>query len=192
MSGPPFRSCHPAEASDPGNISLSTPSSRRPPGSSVGMVGIPLGSTELGGGGLSPPSAALSPNSSAPVMSSLMPLSGMTPPLDSISVGGAEHTHMREHPEWRSYNLWSADHVRGAFGRQSSLRAPALDGASRSMRLAGSGAHVAPPAKQMMLQRLQHSHLDHQHHGDLDNGPSKNLIGLDQVGGLPQAVADAA
>src|SRR4029453_11181656 len=73
-----------------------------------------------------------------------------------------------------------------------SLRAPALDGASRSMRLAGSGAHVAPPAKQMMLQRLQHSHLDHQHHGDLDNGPSKNLIGLDEVGGLPQAVADAA
>src|SRR6266508_2577027 len=50
------------------------------PGSSVGMVGIPLGSTELGGGGLSPPSVALSPNSSAPVMSLLPPLSGMTPP----------------------------------------------------------------------------------------------------------------
>jgi hypothetical protein len=50
------------------------------PGSSAGMVGIPLGSTELGGGGLSPPSVALSPNSSAPVMSLLPPLSAMTPP----------------------------------------------------------------------------------------------------------------
>ena len=38
------------------------------PGSSVGMVGIPLGSTELGGGGLSPPSVALSPNASAPAI----------------------------------------------------------------------------------------------------------------------------
>ena len=38
------------------------------PGSSVGMVGIPLGSTELGGGGLSPPSVALSPNASAPAL----------------------------------------------------------------------------------------------------------------------------
>src|SRR6516164_2115379 len=37
------------------------------PGSSVGMVGIPLGSTELGSGGLSPPSVALSPNASAPL-----------------------------------------------------------------------------------------------------------------------------
>src|SRR5215813_5971248 len=41
------------------------------PGSSVGMVGIPLGSTELAGGGLSPPSVALSPNPSAPVTSAL-------------------------------------------------------------------------------------------------------------------------
>src|SRR5262249_35487084 len=31
------------------------------PGSTVGPAGIPLGSTELGGGGLSPPSVALSP-----------------------------------------------------------------------------------------------------------------------------------
>jgi hypothetical protein len=43
------------------------------PGSSVGMVGIPLGSTELGGGGLSPPSVALSPNASAPAIT-LAPL----------------------------------------------------------------------------------------------------------------------
>jgi hypothetical protein len=39
---------------------------------------------------------------------------------------------------------------------------------------------------------LQHPYLDHQHHGDLHNGPGKDLIGLDQVGSLPQAVADAA
>src|SRR4029450_13972940 len=45
------------------------------------MVGIPLGSTELGGGGLSPPSVALSPNPSAPVMSLLPPLA-TTPPSD--------------------------------------------------------------------------------------------------------------
>ena len=47
------------------------------PGSSVGPVGIPLGSTEIGGGGLSPPSVALNPNPSAPVVSLL---GGMTPP----------------------------------------------------------------------------------------------------------------
>jgi hypothetical protein len=50
------------------------------PGSSVGPVGIPLGSTEIGGGGLSPPSVALNPNPSAPAMGSLTPLGGMTPP----------------------------------------------------------------------------------------------------------------
>jgi len=55
------------------------------PGSSVGMVGIPLGSTELGGGGLSPPSVALSPNSSAPVMSLLPPLDTITPSNPSLS-----------------------------------------------------------------------------------------------------------
>src|SRR6516165_4696284 len=43
------------------------------PGSYVGMVGIPLGSTELGSGGLSPPSVALSPNASAPAIT-LTPL----------------------------------------------------------------------------------------------------------------------
>jgi len=50
------------------------------PGSSVGPVGIPLGSTEIGGGGLSPPSVALSPNPFAPAVSLLTPLSGITPP----------------------------------------------------------------------------------------------------------------
>ena len=41
------------------------------PGSSVGPVGIPLGSTEIAGGGISPPSVALNPNPSAPVVSLL-------------------------------------------------------------------------------------------------------------------------
>jgi len=50
------------------------------PGSSVGPVGIPLGSTEIGGGGLSPPSVALNPNPFAPAVSLLTPLSGMSPP----------------------------------------------------------------------------------------------------------------
>jgi len=50
------------------------------PGSSVGSVGIPLGSTEMGGAGLSPPSVALNPNPSAPALSLLTPLGGMTPP----------------------------------------------------------------------------------------------------------------
>src|SRR2546430_14386628 len=61
------------------------------PGSSVGPAGIPLGSTELGGGGLSPPSVALNPNLSAPVMSLLPPLSGMTPP-STPSVSAAPST----------------------------------------------------------------------------------------------------
>ena len=56
------------------------------PGSSVGMVGIPLGSTELGGGGLSPPSVALSPNASAPFMSSLSSLSTAQPSSPSLSL----------------------------------------------------------------------------------------------------------
>ena len=42
-------------------------------GSSVGRVGIPLGSTELGSGGLSPPSVALTTNPLAPLMT-LTPL----------------------------------------------------------------------------------------------------------------------
>src|SRR5215470_9845700 len=54
------------------------------PGSSVGMVGIPLGSTELGGGGLSPPSVALSPNASAPALT-LTPLPTLSNPSAPLS-----------------------------------------------------------------------------------------------------------
>jgi hypothetical protein len=62
------------------------------PGSSVGAVGIPLGSTELAGGGLSPPSVALSANPSAPGMGSLTPLT-MTPPSNpSLSLSTTQST----------------------------------------------------------------------------------------------------
>src|SRR5262245_65017956 len=54
------------------------------PGSSIGMVGIPLGSTELGGGGLSPPSVALSPNGSAPALT-LTPLPTPSNPSAPLS-----------------------------------------------------------------------------------------------------------
>jgi hypothetical protein len=54
------------------------------PGSSIGMVGIPLGSTELGGGGLSPPSVALSPNGSAPALT-LTPLPTLSNPSAPLS-----------------------------------------------------------------------------------------------------------
>ncbi len=54
------------------------------PGSSVGMVGIPFGSTELGGGGLSPPSVALSPNGSAPALT-LTPLTTLSNPSAPLS-----------------------------------------------------------------------------------------------------------
>jgi hypothetical protein len=53
-------------------------------GSSIGMVGIPLGSTELGGGGLSPPSVALSPNASAPALT-LTPLPTLSNPSAPFS-----------------------------------------------------------------------------------------------------------
>jgi hypothetical protein len=62
------------------------------PGSSVGMVGIPLGSTELGGGGLSPPSVALSPNASAPFMSSLGSLTTAQPSSPSLSLLTSQST----------------------------------------------------------------------------------------------------
>src|SRR5438309_5535411 len=61
------------------------------PGSSVGPVGIPLGSTEIGGGGLSPPSVALNLNPFAPAVSLLTPLSGMTPP-STPSISAAPST----------------------------------------------------------------------------------------------------
>jgi hypothetical protein len=48
------------------------------PGSPVRPVGIPMGATEMGGAGLSPPSVALIPNPSAPVMSTLNPLAPLS------------------------------------------------------------------------------------------------------------------
>src|SRR5262245_43362127 len=62
------------------------------PGSSVGMVGIPLGSTELGGGGLSPPSVALSPNPSAPGMTTLIPFATTMPSNSSSSLSTLQST----------------------------------------------------------------------------------------------------
>jgi len=61
------------------------------PGSSVGMVGIPLGSTELGGGGLSPPSVALSPNASAPAIT-LIPLPTPSNPSAPVSSSPPQST----------------------------------------------------------------------------------------------------
>jgi hypothetical protein len=80
-------------AGAPGTCAAASPplASSMGPGSSVGMVRIPLGSTELGGGGLSPASVALAPNPSAPVTSSLTPLSGMTP-SSTPSVSAAPST----------------------------------------------------------------------------------------------------
>jgi hypothetical protein len=93
VSGPPLFDGGGMAASAPGACAAfataSPPmASTMGPGSTVGPVGIPLGSTELGGGGLSPPSVALSPTPSAPVMNSLTPLGGMSPPATpSVSAG---------------------------------------------------------------------------------------------------------
>ena len=54
------------------------------PSPPLGMTS-PLGSTEMGGGGLSPPSVALTPNPSAPLMT-LSPLPGTTPSNPSATL----------------------------------------------------------------------------------------------------------
>jgi len=41
--------------------------------------------------------------------------------------------------------------------------------------------HVAAPAEQIALERLQQAGLDHQHHRDLHDGPGEDLVHLDQV-----------
>jgi hypothetical protein len=61
-------------------------------GSSVGRVGIPMGSTELGGAGLSPPSVALTTEPSAPVMSTLTPLTTTSPTNPSLSPSTSQST----------------------------------------------------------------------------------------------------
>jgi hypothetical protein len=88
------------------------------PGSSVGMVGIPLGSTELGGGGLSPPSVALSPNSSAPVMS-LLPPARDHPTLRSVPFDVAEHAPMPDDPDRCPHDPGNTDDVRSASDRRN-------------------------------------------------------------------------
>ena len=60
-------------------------------GSSVGRVGIPMGSTELGAGGLSPLPGLLTPNPSAPLMT-LTPLVGIPNPSAPVSTLGSTPT----------------------------------------------------------------------------------------------------
>ena len=59
--------------------------------SSVGRVGIPMGSTELGVGGLSPLPSLLTPNPSAPLMT-LTPLVGIPNPSAPVSTLGSTPT----------------------------------------------------------------------------------------------------
>jgi hypothetical protein len=56
--------------------------------SSVSRLGIPLGSTEIGVGGLSPPSVALTPNPLAPLMT-LTPLVVTPNPTAPLSTLGS-------------------------------------------------------------------------------------------------------
>jgi hypothetical protein len=56
---------------------------------SVSRLGIPLGSTELGAGGLSPPPTLVSPNPSAPVSTS-----GSTTPCPTIGTSSTTGTSM--------------------------------------------------------------------------------------------------
>src|SRR5436309_16044934 len=48
------------------------------------------------------------------------------------------------------------------------------------------------PAKQVALQRLQHSHFNRGHHDHQGQGRGENLIGSYQVRGLAQPVSHAA
>jgi hypothetical protein len=73
MSGSASGGCTPsASAGLPGSAMASSPTAGGSV-SSVGRVGIPMGSTEMAVGGLSPPSVALAPNPLAPLMT-LTPL----------------------------------------------------------------------------------------------------------------------
>jgi hypothetical protein len=65
------------------------------PGSPVGPIGIPMGATEMGSAGLSPPSVALIPNPSAPMMSTLSPL---TPPSSNSSASSTPSTSLSPPP----------------------------------------------------------------------------------------------
>jgi len=65
------------------------------PGSPVGPIGLPMGATEMGSAGLSPPSVALIPNPSAPIMSTLSPL---TPPSSNSSASSTPSTSLNPPP----------------------------------------------------------------------------------------------
>lgn len=71
-----------------GAASASSPTEMGSSASSVGRVGIPLGSTEVGVGGLSPPSVALAPNPIAPLMTltplAANPLTSPSTPLPTV------------------------------------------------------------------------------------------------------------
>src|SRR5262245_54179112 len=134
-------------ASAPAACAASAPAaSPMGPGSSVGPAGIPLGSTELGSGGISPPSVALSPNPSAPVTSSLPPryepaLQCAVAPCDV-----AEHSHMCNDPERCPHDRGSADDVRSAFGRLSPEHgSDPLPLTSLAARLRRSISDAGPP-----------------------------------------------
>jgi len=88
------------------------------PGSPVGPAGIPLGSTDWRRRP-QPSVRCAEPQSLGTCDKCADAARRHGRSLDSIAVRGAEHTPMFEHPEWRSDNLWSADHVRGALGRHS-------------------------------------------------------------------------
>ena len=48
------------------------------------------------------------------------------------------------------------------------------------------------PTEQIIFQRLEHAHFDRRHHDHQGQGPGEDLVGPDQVRGLPQTITDAA
>ena len=77
MGGTASRTC--AGGSSAGSVTTASPGTGT--GSSVGPVGIPLGATEMGGAGISPPSVALTTNPSAPLVTP----TPLTTPPSSVS-----------------------------------------------------------------------------------------------------------
>src|SRR6266436_7190715 len=82
------------------------------PSSPLGMTS-PLGSAEMGGGGLGPPSVALTPDPSAPLMT-LSPLPGTTPSNPSMTLPTPQSASPCD-PERSPYDHRRPDDVRSAF-----------------------------------------------------------------------------